>query len=315
MAKRHVYGPVPSRRLGRSLGVDVIPFKTCTYDCTYCQLGHTTCHTIERREYVDPDEVLEEIAAKLKEDTPDIISFAGSGEPTLNSGLGRIIHGIRGMTDVPVAVFTNSSLLWMPEVRAELMEASMVSPSLDAADVASAEAVNTLARGLNIQVILEGLRAFCAEYKGQIWIEILLCKGINDSDEELDKLKAVLEGLPRFDRIQLNTATRPPADRTVLPLTEEELDRAGRRLGFPYEIIASFKKKGQAQNRDEETGEEDVLDLVRCHPSTVKSTSDGLNISEARALELLEALHAKGSLGKEDRGGEHFYILRVKEQA
>lgn len=117
---KYIYGPVPSRRLGRSLGVDIIPFKTCSYDCVYCQLGHTTVHTTERGSWVSCSDVLSELERFLRTDKPDVISFAGSGEPTLNEELGDMIHGIRQMTDVPVAVFTNASLLWMPDVIEDL---------------------------------------------------------------------------------------------------------------------------------------------------------------------------------------------------
>ena len=135
---KHVYGPVPSRRLGRSLGVDALTFKSCSFDCVYCQLGRTTNHTIERKEYIPTADILDEVRRKLENgDKPEYISFAGSGEPTLHSGLGDIIRGIKAMTDVPVVVFTNGSLLWMPEVRADLAAAAdEVIPSLDRGDAA-----------------------------------------------------------------------------------------------------------------------------------------------------------------------------------
>ena len=314
MSAHHVYGPVPSRRLGRSLGVDVIPFKTCTYDCTYCQLGHTTCHTMERREYV-PAEVIEaELAAHLERDRPDIISFAGSGEPTLNSGLGRIIARIRDMTDVPVAVFTNASLLWMPEVRRDLALADIVSPSLDAASAACAEAVNSPAPGLDLAVILEGLRSFCAEYTGQIWLEVLLVRGINDSPEELARIRDVLTSLPRVDKIQLNTATRPPADSTVQALSRAELEEAARILALPCEIIASWHRHSEDQEagaaHDAACTATDVLELVRCHPCTAEDVANGLAISPARAEALVQELLAAERILAEERAGKTWYIVR-----
>ena len=140
---KHVYGPVPSRRLGRSLGVDAITFKSCPFDCVYCQLGRTTNCTLERREYVPTAEILDEVRRKLDTgDIPQYVSFAGSGEPTLHSGLGEIIRGIKAMTDVPVVVFTNGSLLWRPDVRDDLLAADVVIPSLDAGGAALLEKVN-----------------------------------------------------------------------------------------------------------------------------------------------------------------------------
>lgn len=314
MAQHHVYGPVPSRRLGRSLGVDIIPFKTCTYDCTYCQLGHTTLHTAKRKEYVDVDMVAEELRSHLERDRPDIISLAGSGEPTLNSGLGRLITRIKEMTDVPVAVFTNASLLWMPEVRADLALADIVSPSLDAATMVCAERINAPAKGLEINVILEGMRAFCAEYKGKIWIEILLVKGINDSPKELARLKEVLESLPRYDKIQLNTATRPPADSYVKALSEVELQAVAEVLGLPCEIIASWHKKSGGEMHDAKVQASDVLELVRCHPSTAEDVANGLVITHALAEKLIARLLSEGSIQAEERAGKTYYIVREEDQ-
>ena len=314
MAQHHVYGPVPSRRLGRSLGVDIIPFKTCTYDCTYCQLGHTTLHTAKRQEYVDVDMVAEELRTHLERDRPDIISLAGSGEPTLNSGLGRLVARIKEMTDVPVAVFTNASLLWMAEVRRDLALADIVSPSLDAASAACAARINSLAKGLEIEKILEGLRAFCAEYKGKIWIEILLVKGINDSPEELARLKEVLESLPRYDKIQLNTATRPPADSDVKALSEEELQAVAEVLGLPCEIIASWHKKSGGETHDAKVQASDVLELVRCHPSTAEDVANGLVITNALAEKLIARLLSEGSIQAEERAGKTYYIVREEDQ-
>lgn len=314
MSQHHVYGPVPSRRLGRSLGVDIIPFKTCTYDCTYCQLGHTTQHTIERREYVGVDEVAEELARHLERDKPDIISFAGSGEPTLNSGLGRLIARIKTMTDVPVAVFTNGSLLWMPEVRADLALADIVSPSLDAATWPCATRINSPARGLAMDAVLSGLRSFCAEYTGKIWIEILLVKGINDTPEEIASLRSVLSSLPRYDKIQLNTATRPPADSDVQALTQEELQAVAKALALPCEIIASWHRKPGSADNDAKMGPTDVLELVRCHPATAEDVANGLAISNERAGELLAGLLADKSVLAEERAGKTYYMVREDEQ-
>lgn len=165
---KYIYGPVPSRRLGRSLGVDIIPFKTCSYDCVYCQLGHTTVHTTERGSWVSCSDVLSELERFLRTDKPDVISFAGSGEPTLNEELGDMIHGIKQMTDVPVAVFTNASLLWMPDVIEDLALADIVSPSMDAALPATAERINRPAGNMPLDVILEGLTRFCNVYRGRI---------------------------------------------------------------------------------------------------------------------------------------------------
>lgn len=167
---QHVFGPVPSRRLGRSLGVDLVPFKTCTYDCIYCQVGRTTCKTMERKEWVPMDLVLDELEGKLA-CRPDYVTLSGSGEPTLHSRLGEIIEQIQAMTDVPVAVLTNGWLLWQPQVRAELALADMVLPSLDAGDPTKFNFINRPHPSLSFDRVVEGLIAFVPSSRGGIGLK------------------------------------------------------------------------------------------------------------------------------------------------
>ncbi len=307
----HVYGPVLSRRLGRSLGVDLLPFKTCTYDCAYCQLGHTTSHTMERGEFIPVDEVLKELEEHLAKDRPDIITFAGSGEPTLHSGLGRCIEGIKKMTDVPCAVITNGSLLWMPEVRQDLAKADMVNPSLDAALPCTARKANFMAPGLNLRDILKGLVTFCSEYKGRIWLEIMLAKDLNDSEEDVEALNAVLERLENVERIQLNTVTRPPADKTVMALSEDELKAVQAKLCRESEIIASFASVKETGRK--EITPDDVLDLVSCHPSTMQGLCQGLNAAGNQVEKHVQALLQQGRIAKEERAGESYFVCARNE--
>ena len=177
---RHVYGPVPSRRLGRSLGVDLVPFKTCSYDCIYCQLGRTTNKTTERKEYVPVDDVLEELAEKLRsEPGPDYVGLAGSGEPTLHARIGDLIAGIKRLTSVPVAVLTNGSMLWRSDVRAGIAEADLVMPSLDAGTPRRFERVNRPHRDISFEKMVDGLVTFCAVFRGKVWLEVFVLAGIN----------------------------------------------------------------------------------------------------------------------------------------
>lgn len=308
---RHVYGPVLSRRLGRSLGVDLLPFKTCTYDCAYCQLGHTTSHTMERGEFVPVEDVLKELEEHLAKDRPDIITFAGSGEPTLHSGLGRCIEGIKKMTDVPCAVITNGSLLWMPEVRRDLAGADMVNPSLDAALPCTARKANFMAPGLNLRDILKGLVTFCSEYTGRIWLEIMLAKGLNDSEEDIEALNAVLERLEHVERVQLNTVTRPPADKSVLALSGEELKAVQKKLCRESEIIASFAPAKERAAKDSTM--EDVLDLVSCHPSTLQDLAAGLDADEAQVEKHVQTLLQQGSIEAEERAGKTYFVCSGRD--
>lgn len=309
MTYKHIYGPVPSRRLGRSLGVDIIPFKTCSYDCMYCQLGNTTNHTIERKLYTEPDEILEELGHRLREVQPDFISFAGSGEPTLNSGLGRIIHGIKALTDVPVVVFTNASLLWMPEVRTDLAEASIVSPSLDAARLETAIQINRLATGLSFEQIYSGLQTFCREYSGRIWLEILFVEGINDSPDDIQALAGALRGMTGIERVQLNTVSRPPAEHCARPLSHKRLQAISQLLPGKIGIIAPTFKGHAYKNQGRELRDEDVIELLERRPCTEAGLAQGLGIEPRIVEKLVEPLVANGTIIPERRGDEIFYIV------
>ena len=209
---RYLYGPVPSRRLGRSLGIDLVPHKICTYDCIYCQIRKTTKKTLLRREYVPVKEVLEEVKTFLLEGSSsiDYLSLSGSGEPTLHSKIRSIIKGIKEITSIPVAVITNGSLLCEREVREDLLQADVVLPSLDAVSPEIFMKINRSHRKLSIERVIEGMVEFRKIYKGQIWLEILFCKGVNDTSEELQKMKEVVKQI-KPNLIHLNTVVRPPS--------------------------------------------------------------------------------------------------------
>jgi len=208
-AYKHLYGPVPSRRLGRSLGIDMAPYKTCCFDCIYCQLGRTTNHTMELAEYVPTDELLAEVEAWLQEDgQADYVTFSASGEPTLHSRLGEAIAGVKEMTDIPVALLTNGALLWMDTVREAALLAGLLMPSLDAATPEGLRAVNRPCEGLTLESIVEGLKRTVAEFEGDTWLEVLLVKGINDSETELGAIADALEEIQPTE-VQINTVVRP----------------------------------------------------------------------------------------------------------
>jgi wyosine [tRNA(Phe)-imidazoG37] synthetase (radical SAM superfamily) len=178
--KKYLYGPVPSRRLGRSLGVDIVPFKVCPLDCIYCQLGRTVDKTVERKEYVSIEPVLAELKDRLAEDLQaDFITISGSGEPTLNSGLGRLIEGIKKITDIPVAVLTNGALFTDKSVRADCLQADVVLPSLDAGDEVAFRKINRQHPDINIEKLITGLCEFRNEFSGRIWLEVFFVEGLN----------------------------------------------------------------------------------------------------------------------------------------
>ena len=237
----HLFGPVPSRRLGLSLGVDLIPRKTCPYNCIYCEVGPTTRPTLKRFHY-QAQAIIGELAEYLgqSERQVDFITLAGSGEPTLNLDLGRIIGEIKSMTATPVAVLTNGALLYLPEVRRELAAADVVLPSLDAAREETFQLINRPLAGFSLAQLLAGLTAFRREYRGQLWLEVLLLKGVNDTEAELTALRRVLAELAP-DKVQLNTSVRPVVEDWARALTREEMEAAAAFLGPGVEVIASFK--------------------------------------------------------------------------
>ena len=235
----HVFGPVPSRRLGRSLGVDLVPFKTCSYDCVYCQLGRTTCKTVERKEWVPLEEVVADIEQRLSAE-PDYITLSGSGEPTLFSRVGELIGRIKGMSDVPVAVLTNGSLLWREDVRDELRDADLVVPSLDAGNEAMFQRVNRPHESISFEAMLAGLIEFRRTFRGKVWLEVLLMDGYTASEAELSELAGCVKQIGP-DRVQLNTVTRPPAEDFAVGVSRERLAEMASAFDPPAEVIADFR--------------------------------------------------------------------------
>ncbi len=292
MSFPHLYGPVPSRRLGYSLGVDLLPFKTCSLSCVYCQLGRTKKTTTRRQKFFSEKQILEEVREFLKTGTRvDFITFSGSGEPTLNKSIGRLIRKIKKLTGVPVAVLTNSTLLSRPEVRKELAAADVVVPSLDAASQKAFEKVNRPNPSLRAEKIVEGLVKFRRQFKGQLWLEILLVKGLNDSPAHLKKLKAAVEKI-NPDKIQLNTVVRPPAESRAHPLSPEEMQRIKEYFGEKAEVVASFRKKGQ--EKAPENIAQAILSTVRRRPVSLEDLERSMGLTrEELSLNLQRLLEQK----------------------
>jgi wyosine [tRNA(Phe)-imidazoG37] synthetase (radical SAM superfamily) len=203
--KQYIFGPVPSRRLGRSLGVDIVPFKLCPLDCVYCQLGRTTDKVSARKDYAPIDEVMSELKQRLDEGTKaDFITISGSGEPTLHSRLGELINRIKAATKIPVAVLTNGVLFDDPLVRADCSRADVVLPSLDAADRQTFERVNRPCAGISIENVISGLCLFRNQFKGRIWLEVFIVEGVNTDPQQIAALRAAIERI-KPDKVQLNT--------------------------------------------------------------------------------------------------------------
>jgi wyosine [tRNA(Phe)-imidazoG37] synthetase (radical SAM superfamily) len=290
---KYIFGPVPSRRLGRSLGVDLVPYKTCTFDCIYCDLGKTTCKTVSRQSYVPPEEIQGELELTLSvlEKKPDYISLSGSGEPTLNNNIGQIIRKIKEVTSIPIAVLTNGSLLSLEEVRNDLLGADLIVPSLDAITPILFEYINRPHPNLKIEEIISGLIQFRKQYRGQIWLEILFCRGANDGKEEVEKFKGVIEKV-QPDRVQLNTPVRPPAEDFAFPLTLGQLEEIRERLGEKAEIISEFAAPlGEKFNSVKDS---EILNLIKRRPCTAEDISKALGLHLNEVVKYLEKLIKEG---------------------
>jgi len=302
---KYLFGPVPSRRLGISLGVDLVPYKVCSLNCIYCEVGRTTNLTIERQEYIPITEVLKELKDYLDQKPElDFVTFSGQGEPTLNSGLGRVIDFIKdNYPEYKVAVITNGTLFWDKEVRDEVSRADVLLPSLDAVSELSFLKINRPNKNLNINKIIEGLILLRKEFKGKIYLEIFFVPQINDTREELILLKEITNKI-QPDLIQLNTLDRPGTEDFVKAVTQEELQRIKDFLEpLPVEIIAKAKTRKQIKSFNKNI-EEQILDTIKRRPCTDKDLSEILDLHLNELNKYLSELIDSGKItsNKQDRG-------------
>ncbi len=305
-AESLVFGPVPSRRLGRSLGIDLVPFKTCSYDCVYCQLGRTTVKTTERKEWVPLDAVLEQVKPKLASQ-PDYITLSGSGEPALFSRISELIASIKNMTDIPVAVLTNGSLLWQKALRDDLQRADLVIPSLDAGNARMFQYVNRPAPGLSFDRMVEGLVAFRQEYGGQYWLEVFLLGGVTGVRAEAEAIGRVVRRIGP-DRVQLNTVSRPPAEEFAFPVRPEEMARLAPLIAENAEVVADYQHVHE-QPAFAARGE-DVMALLRRRPCTTEDIASGLGMHRNEVVKYVEQFLAENRLDSEKRGHRTYYLVR-----
>ena len=267
----YILGPVHSRRLGKSLGIDLIPAKTCTHNCIYCQIMiNTTNKTLNRKEWVPFDEVIQQVKAKLN-CKPDTITITGCGETTLFSPIGELVDKLKSLTDTKIAVLTNGSLLWMPEVQKELKNVDIVMPNLDAGDEKTYQKVNRPHKALSFKEVVDGLISFREVFSKQYWLEIFLLKGITANDGQIEKLHKITERISP-DRIQFNTVTKPTWEYCPGAVSREEMKYYCKLFGNKAEVIADYNKI--VTDKDFSISKEDLIGLLKKKPCTLNDISE-----------------------------------------
>lgn len=304
MAYRYLFGPVPSRRLGISLGIDLVPHKTCALNCVYCECGKTTNLTCERREYVPTDRVIAELDDYLAT-APDLdyVTFAGSGEPTLHTGIGEIIAFLKDRYPrYRVAVLTNSAFLKDPEVRAALMQADLVVPSLDAVSEEVFLRINRPCPGLTAGQVLAGVVTFAREFPGEIWLEVFIVPGENDTEEELQRLRDAVAAIGP-DRVQVNTLDRPGAEIWVQPAAPGAIERIAEFLGGNARAIGAAPES-RTMPPEVEDAAEIILATIRRRPCTPDDIAVLTGLRPAEVAKCLRLLEARGQVepARENRG-------------
>jgi len=318
---------VPSRRLGLSCGIDIAPLKVCTLDCIYCQLGKTVQTTTERKDYIPIEPVLTELKEALAEGMEaDYITIAGSGEPTLNSRLGELIDGIKKLTNIPIAILTNGTLLSRADVRADCSKADVVMPSLDAGDEQTFQKINRPDRVISIEKLISGLCALRKEFAGRIWLEVFFVEGVNTGIEQIARIKEAIE-LINPDKVHLNTAVRPTADPDIARLSAEKLQEIANRLGPNCEVVADFSparssilNESKAEDMTESLSvinrkAEALLSILKRRPCSLDDICSGLGINRNEAIKHISDLQHKGIIQSENKEGTVFFKTLSKSKS
>jgi wyosine [tRNA(Phe)-imidazoG37] synthetase (radical SAM superfamily) len=330
---KHLFGPVNSRRLGLSQGIDLLPPKTCNFNCVYCEINKAPQISCKRGEHVPTATILAEIDGLLEDEARirdlDVFTITASGEPTLHTGIGKIIRHIKEKTDKPVAILTNGSQLHLKEVRQDLLAADIVIPSLDAARPESFRRVNRPAKCCaDLETIINGIAEFSREFAGEVWLEILLVESINDSPEDIAALKNAI-GRIRPTRVQLNTVARPPYESFAKPLTHKRMEEIKGLIekGYdgPVDILAGSKDNegsDSGKGREEasleavspDKAEDEIIEMLLRRPCTVTDVAATMNLNAARAAEILQSMENRGSLTVKIHGGKKYYRTLARQK-
>ena len=305
---KYVFGPVPSRRLGKSLGIDPIPLKTCNWNCVYCQLGRTRPLTYKRQEYFPRHEIIAEVEQAIaahKTGEIDWLTFVGSGETTLHAGIGWLIRQVKSLTTLPVAVITNGSLLYLPEVRFELSPADAVLPSLDASNIKLYRKINRPHPEARFNRLVDGLAAFRKEYQGKLWIEVMLVQGLNDTPDALSEIAGLLKTI-KPDEVHILQPDRPPTEIWVHPADEQGLLNARTILGDIARVvqpaIGLFDLNGSKSLVDA------IIGIITRHPMQEHELVKSMNrYSPGNVITTLADLANSGKAQVVDRYGVRFW--------
>jgi len=317
---RYVFGPVTSHRLGLSLGLDLVPRKTCNFNCIYCELGPTRRRTARRAPYVAAAEIARELEAFLHREgapRPDVLTLCGSGEPTLNSELGAIIASAKGF-GLPVALLTNGSLFVDAAVRAEALGADIILPSCDAADDATLARVNRPLPGLSAAAYVRGLVELRREFRGRVLLEVMLVAGVNDSAGHLERLASACREISP-ERVQLTTVLRPPALAAARPVDAATMAAARevfeRLSGCPVDVPREWAGSSAEAGEHGTELEDELLALLSRRPATAADAAAALGAAGVEVIELLERLYQAGSVERREHRGQPFYVRRPASKA
>ncbi|MBN2590847.1 MAG: radical SAM protein [Sedimentisphaerales bacterium] len=315
--RKYLYGPVPSRRLGRSLGVDIVPAKICTLDCIYCQIGKTTNKTIERKKYLPAELIIEELSLALSQGLEtDYITLAGSGEPTLNSELGKIIDEIKKITDIPVTIVTNGTLLYMKDVRDDCAKADVVLPSLDAGDEEAFLKINRPHPDISIEKLISGLCEFRKEYSGQIWLEVFLIESANSYPDQIAKIKAAIDRI-QPDKVQLNTSVRPTTEENVKKLSADKLQEIANLIGPNCEVIADLTQSDNSDNKHKIASKQDemimetLFSMLKRRPCSLEDICSSMNMHRNVAIKYISELTKLNRIHSENIDGTKYFKAAI----
>jgi wyosine [tRNA(Phe)-imidazoG37] synthetase (radical SAM superfamily) len=313
MKYKYLFGPVNSRRLGVSLGVDLAPRKVCSLDCVYCEVGATTLLTMERKEYVSFEKITNELKAYMAENPePDYITLTGSGEPTLNSRFGDVLNFVKSAyPNIKLAVLTNGTLMHLSEVRKELMPADLVMPSLDAVTEEGFKKIDKPESSIDMQQYIQGMVDFGKQYTGAYHLEVLFLKGYNDNDKEIEALKHAIQRI-NPQRVQLNTLDRPGVLEDIEPLSYAELEQIASLLDFPnIDIIARTESKSTPSVQTK-NAKENILELIKRRPCSLEDIQSAMGLNKALIEASLEILLTEGRVEANKQNGINFFRFVLK---